>query len=448
MFQRVLAIVPIAAAIACDSSAPSNPAPAAPAANASSSGSPSASGVEAPAAPPAASAAKPTSQARGLMLALAQFVTGPDGKPIPGPARLEFLFEQGGSWQDRALEDEDGRVFHKAMVIDAGGKPEILTLAGGAEKAPGFLKLWTRQGDGLTAEVLWKANFGGRWSRMRDAEVADLFGSGEQDIAVATHDQGVVAVVRGGSREVVELDRKPSTFVHEIEVGDVDGDGAPEVYATPSEPNRLDGTMQKGEVVRYLPKTKERSVVADLGERHAKEILVSDIDGDGRQELYVSVEGHMEGNKLTEGVEVRRYEADTKPTAGQVIARLDDRLMRFLTAGDLDGDGKRELVASSFSRGVWMYRPGSDPNGNWQGQLIDSDSGGFEHATILSDLDGDGRAELYVASDNHKEVRRYVWKDGHPVRTVIYRRPDARPIFTWNLMPVPLDLIPAASAQK
>jgi hypothetical protein len=28
------------------------------------------------------------------------------------------------------------------------------------------------------------------------------------------------------------------------------------------------------------------------------------------------------------------------------------------------------------------------------------------------------------------------------VREVIYRRPDARPIFTWNLMPVPVGLVP------
>jgi hypothetical protein len=28
------------------------------------------------------------------------------------------------------------------------------------------------------------------------------------------------------------------------------------------------------------------------------------------------------------------------------------------------------------------------------------------------------------------------------VREVIYMRPDDRPIFTWNLMPVPVDLMP------
>ena len=67
---------------------------------------------------------------------------------------------------------------------------------------------------------------------------------------------------------------------------------------------------------------------------------------------------------------------------------------------------------------------------------------GFEHASILTDLDGDGKDELYVASDKHKEVRRYVWDGNKLVREVIYVRPDKRAIFTWNLMPVPLELVP------
>ena len=61
-----------------------------------------------------------------------------------------------------------------------------------------------------------------------------------------------------------------SDFVHEIEIGDVDGDGVLEVYATPSEPNRLDGKPQSGVVVRYIPaKGEGRVVVADLGKRQS-----------------------------------------------------------------------------------------------------------------------------------------------------------------------------------
>jgi hypothetical protein len=282
---------------------------------------------------------------------------------------------------------------------------------------------------------------------MRETEVGDIYGDGKDSIAVATHDQGIVAVLRpndDGSFEVNKIESNTERpFVHEIELGDLNGDGVMEVYATPSEPNRLDGRAQAGNVVRFVPAKGEGAVVvADLGDRHAKEILVADIDGDGRDELYVAVEGKVKNKRILEPVEIRRYEFDTPPDQGVVIGVLQDSLSRFLTAGDVDGDGKKELIAAAYKTGVWMFRPGADPMTKWKSEVIDRDSAGFEHAALLTDLDGDGMDELYVASDKHKEVRRYVWNGKKLVRETIYKRPDARPIFTWNLMPVPMALIP------
>lgn len=400
----------------------------------------------APSAPPPAASpsvpAEPASLPRGLALSLAQFVEK-DGQSVPGPARAEFLYREGGAWHTTAVEDPDSNVFHKFMTYGEGAEARLLSLSGSAA----HVKSWRLEQDQLVGRSEWTADFGGKFSRMRDAEIGDLYGDGAAAIAVATHDQGVVAALRpqpDGSFAVTELDREANTFVHEVELGDLDGDGALEIYATPSEPNRLDGTPQSGHVVRYVPaKGEGRVIVADLGARHAKEILVDDVDGDGRDELYVSVEGVTDANQtLLEAVEIRRYDADTEPAAGVVIATLDDSLCRFLSAGDIEGDGKKELVAAAYSSGVWLLRPGADPRAAWQVEGVDADSAGFEHASILTDLDGDGRDELYVASDQHKEVRRYVWNGHRLVRSTIYVRPDDRPVFTWNLMPVPVELIP------
>jgi hypothetical protein len=446
---RVFALVLVAAFACGESEKPTAPqAPIAPAA-------------VTPAAPtslvaPSTAPTPPTLRA-GLLLALAQFEVGPDGKvlPKPGPARAEILVREGGAWKVAGvIEDPDSNVFHKVMVYSAPDGLGILTL-GGSKAA---LKLWRKAANGeyKAVETLWSKDFGGKFSRMRDAEIADVLGDGRNSLAVATHDQGVVATVAPRARQdgsegsagydVAEIDAQKDTFVHEIEVGDLDGDGKVEIYATPSEPNKLDGSVQTGHVTRYSPAAQQgRSVVADLGNRHAKEILVRDVDGDGRDELYVAVEAHTEGSgaatRIVEPVEILRFDAGDDPKTHNVIATIDDRLTRFLTSGDVDGDGKKEMVAAGFKSGLWLLRPGADPNGKWEIQQIDADSSGFEHAALLVDLDGDGRDELYVASDDQGEVRRYVWKDGNWQKAVIHTRKPAGSAFTWNLMPVPVELV-------
>jgi hypothetical protein len=385
---------------------------------------------------PAAQPSTPADLPRGLLLALATF-RSEGGKQVP-QSELVVLTRAGGAWSAATATDPESNVFHKAMVVDLpGAGPSVVTLAG----MSAAIKRWQKGADGLEpVETLWQAKFGGQFDRMRDAEAGDLYGDGKLALAVATHDQGVIAIVRaadGGGWQVSELDRKPDTFVHEIEIADLDGDGAREIYATPSAPNKLDGTPQPGEVVRFVPaKGEGRSVVADLGLRHASVLFAGDVVGAGRDELYVSVEAAEGGN-----LEVRRYDAGTGPAAGAVVVTLADPMCRFLSAGDIDGDGKREMVLAAKDTGLWLARPGADPKAAWSTESIDPSSKGFEHAALLTDLDGDGADELYVANDSAKQLNRYVWAGGKPVRETIYTSASPNAVLTWNLMPVPAELV-------
>lgn len=198
----------------------------------------------------------------------------------------------------------------------------------------------------------------------------------------------------------------------------------------------MDGTPQHGQVVRYVPAMGQgREAIVNLGDRHAKEILTADLDDDGRDELYISIEAVSGGR-----IEIRRYSehADGQSSL-DTIASLNDRLCRFLTAGDVDGDGNLEIVAATNRSGLWLLRPEGE---DWRVTGIDQNSSGFEHAAILLDLDRDGRDELYVASDRQSEVRRYDWTENGWRKEVLLKYEEELTGFTWNIMPAPTDFLP------
>jgi hypothetical protein len=64
--------------------------------------------------------------------------------------------------------------------------------------------------------------------------------------------------------------------------------------------------------------------------------------------------------------------------------------------------------------------------------LYSSDSSGYEHATYIDDLDGDGVQEIFVASDDQKELRMYRWNGKDFSKTVLSGIPENR--ITWNVV--------------
>ncbi len=372
-----------------------------------------------------------------LLMVQAQFdmVTGEDGrsKPVPGPAKLTVVRHRPGRWEEVVVEDAESNVFHKAIPFPlADGGTGILTI--GAEEAR--LKLWRWDGRAWSADVLWGPTFGGKWDRLRDIEIGDVTGDETADIVVATHDQGVVAVLTQSADgwTVTELGRKPETFVHEVEIGDVDADGSKEFFVTPSEPNKL-GVEQAGMVTMYDwdGECHTATVVDSFPTRHAKEILVADLDGDGTPSLFVVLEAVLEGSEgnetIKEPVEIRRYRFAEEGIAHDVVATLPDAQCRFLLAGDFQGDGVPELVAAAMKSGLWSITPNDEMP--WAKEQIDANSSGYEHACIACDLDGDGADELYVASDDQGELRCYRWTEVGFEKEIVL--PLGSNVITWNL---------------
>ncbi len=404
-----------------------------------------AASVAAPEPVPAALGGRPPGELPGILMSQAQFKTGDDGKPRPGPAKLVLWRTDGKTWWSDVVEDVGANVFHKTidwrdglLSISAGQLP-----VEGSPVPPAQLKHWTWDGTAWQGRVLWEKAWSGKFQRMRDMELGDLDGDGKDEVAIATHDSGVVAVVHEGADgtfKAMEMDEAVDTFVHEIEIGDVDHDGKKEFYCTPSARNKASGVSQPGAVARYdyVAGAYVRSWVVQWEESHAKEILVADVDGDGKDELYVVREGHVEKSGKAKGpktilkdpVHILRMEWTGKAYKEVSVASLpDEKQTRFLLAGDVNHDGKTDLVAAAMDTGLWLLTRNDD--GSFTPTVIDQASGGFEHATDIADLDGDGKVEIYVAADKQREFRRYLWNGTSFDKTVIAPIPERH--ITWNL---------------
>lgn len=383
-------------------------------------------------APPAKPAA-PTGPLPALILTQARFEKV-GGRMKPRPATLWLFRKDGATWHEELVEDPDSNVFHKGMWWRDG----ILTI--GAMKAR--LSHWKHADGSWKPDVLWEQSWGGKFDRLRDIEIGDVTGDGKEDLVIATHDMGVVAVgteQADGSWSFLESEKVPDTFVHEIEIGDVDGDGKPEFYATPSDRNKSSGASQPGGVARWdlVDGALKTTPVVHWEASHAKEILVANVDGEGPDELFAVREAHVAereegGKKVKERLEPVKIIQLVPGAAGwteKVVATLDDDQTRFLTAADVDGDGAMELLAAGKESGLWRLERKAD--GTFENHLISADSKGFEHAIHTADLDGDGKVEIYVAADDNGELRVHTWNGEGFDREVIASIPPRA--ITWNI---------------
>ncbi|MFN8487878.1 MAG: FG-GAP-like repeat-containing protein [Caldilineaceae bacterium] len=244
-----------------------------------------------------------------------------------------------------------------------------------------------------------------------DLVSSDLDGDGQLDLAIANYGNpgsigGAVSVLRGASTSGVvtfatKIDVAANAGPYEIAAGDLNGDGKPDLVVTNY------GAHAGGNTVSVLRNT---STVGNLAFATKVDfavnngpigIAIGDIDGDGKPDLAVA--------QFNEGagalVSVLR-----NTSSGATIAfapKLDFTAgvgLVGVALGDLDGDGKPELVVTnngSFAGSgntISVFRNTSTSGNISFAAKVDFTTNNGPRGVALSDLDGDGKLDVLVAN--------------------------------------------------
>lgn len=167
---------------------------------------------------------------------------------------------------------------------------------------------------------------------------------------------------------------------HDIETGDVDGDGEAELV----------GLSQESETLFYfdVPEAPYRSpwpeeclhvVDEDI---HDEGLLVADVDGDGNAEILAGTNVY---HRTTGG-----WEREAVVTGWDPVRTA---------LGDLDGDGELEFIAAEGDSPTYGTRPGRlawfDPP-DWEPTVLRDDLF-CPHSLQVADFTGDGRPDIFTA---------------------------------------------------
>ncbi len=233
--------------------------------------------------------------------------------------------------------------------------------------------------------------------------VGDLDQDGRDDIALLAEND-LIFMFQTAPGVLSEPERVPHTASNPrvLKLVDLDGNGALDLIM-------LDGGTDHPIHVRFATREKKLGPEQRFQIEPPRAIAFGQIDGRGGDEILTIENQSGRGRVLT----LEESANDEQNKWGRLIffglSQGTDR-GRSLAIGDLDGDKRKDIVVSDPANAqVWLYRQG-ERSGLTAGQSFPSLLGG--RIVRLADLDRDGKDEVYVLSEQEKQIGRSTLVDG------------------------------------
>ena len=295
--------------------------------------------------------------------------------------------------------------------VDGDGKPDIVVAT---NQFISVLRNTSVSGVINAASFAAKVDFASGFTGPNFMSIADLDGDGKPEL-INSNDNGKVSVWRNVSSPGVidissfaaKVDFTVGGTPVSVTVGDVDGDGKPDMVFP-------DATLgaNKISILRNITIANSISFAAKVDFATGstpRSVAIGDVDGDGKPDLVVA---NSEPASTTVSV-LRNTTTSGIIDASSFAAKVDftTGLSPFdVTLADLDGDGKLDLaVANQFSNSISLLRntatPGSITASSFAGK-VDFGTGTNTHplSIEIGDLDGDGLPEIVTANSSTSSV--------------------------------------------
>ena len=276
--------------------------------------------------------------------------------------------------------------------LDGDGKPDLIVANGDGNSVTVFHNTSTAGSVSFTQVASY--TMGGTGYPIGVA-AGDLDGDGKPDIVISNYyTQTLTFYLNASSTGNIVMDSVLSVpsgnYILGASIADLNGDGKPEVIVASQGSNML-AAYTNNSTIGHISFSGELPILAPPGGSPFK-VIVADFDGDGKPDLAAA-------NTYAGTVSVY---LNTSTTGGAVsFATNADFLTgdfpEGIAAGDLDGDGKPDLVvANNTDNTLSLLRNTSTPGALSFAPQLTVNSGYAAYDLVIADFDGDGKPDIAV----------------------------------------------------
>ena len=234
--------------------------------------------------------------------------------------------------------------------------------------------------------------------------VGDFNGDGKLDLVVSTQCQsnsncsngGVNVLLGNGNGTLSPAQSYPSggLYAYSVAVTDFNGDGKPDLAVVNECATSGCGNGGVGVLLNNGDGTFQVPSTLVTGGQSSFAGIVGDFNGDGKADIAVTNECDTNGNCNSSSVSVFLGNGDGTFSAS-VNTQTATNSSRFLEAGDLNGDGKLDLVTASSMNGTLQFLFG---NGDGTFQVsTQPPSSGNTNVVAVADVNADGKLDILAA---------------------------------------------------